>query len=424
MWLERIRKWLFIIVSVSYLLFFSPVRMKNDKVALNYCVGFTLDDKRIRLENGDIVWVVEPGERLSPSMKYVILKGDFANLDPEDYIHDADQYRISIGILEFNESLRFAKDIAKHRSLKDLVFRVHTVRQEEVEKMGLDETMIYYRLRRAILERSIDLLWIQPLEGINTQKILEKLEKQFGQPSATPRPQRSFPVMPVIPFLAILLALASYKIILILVPLMTLPFGFSVSVSVASIIATVTLYFSFRRKVLLPLIYLLLGLLTYSALSDFNHMNDLDQFRGVKLSLIALPATLAIVVLMREWKWLKKYLPYFIIAGGLFGFYYISRSGNIAFVPEMERKLRDLIEGFLWIRPRFKEVLLYPVYFMSLKFENFKWNFVLQILGCIALVSTFNTFCHIKTPLVVSLYRSVFSIVLGYVTYFIVRRFK
>ncbi len=422
--LRYISGWLFLFVCAGYLAFFIPARIESDRKALSYCVGFTLDDKRIVLKNGEIVWVIEPGEKLQPQMKYVIFKGDFSNVDPVNYIQDADRYQIHVGILEFNESLPFAKKIASQRSSKELIFRVHTIRQEEVEKLGLDETMIYYRLRRAILERSIDLLWIQPLNGIDMQKILEKLEKQLGKPSSFPAPQKDFLALRVIPFIAILFALASYKILAVLLPILALPFGFPISVSVASITATITLYFSVRRKELLALVYLLLGLLTYSALSDFSHMNDLDQFRGVKLSLLALPVVLVIIALVKQWNWLKKYLPYFAILAGLFGFYYISRSGNIAFVPDAERKLRDFIEGVFWIRPRFKEVVLYPVYFISLEVKNFKWNFLLEILGSIALVSTFNTFCHIKTPLVVSLYRSIFSILLGYLTYYVVRRLK
>ncbi|MEJ5228998.1 MAG: DUF5693 family protein [Pseudothermotoga sp.] len=422
--LKRFSSWLFFLTAIFYLSFFIPMRIASDKKALVYSVGFTLDDKRISLENGEVLWIVEPTDTIQPYMRYVIFKGDFSNLDPKGYIEVLDQYRIHSGVLEFNESLPFAKKVASDRTLKDLVFRVHTVRQEEVEKLKLDEEMIYYRLRRAILERSIDLLWIQPLENIDTQEILKKIEKEFGKPTSLPTPQQDFSKTGLIPFLAILFGLASFKLVTILPSLLFLPFGFSIAVSVASITATVVLYFSIRRKEFLPLVYLLLGMLTYAALSDFSHMNDLSQFRGVKISLVALPMTLAMISLVREWKWLKRYVPIAVVIGAIFGFYYISRSGNIAFVPDVERKLRDLIEGILWVRPRFKELILYPVYFLSIGLKRFKWSFALEIVGSIALISTFNTFCHIKTPMVVSLYRSLFTISFGYLTYFFVRRSK
>lgn len=422
--LRRLSSWLFFLTTLIYLSFFTPMRIVSDKRALAYSVGFTIDDKRISLENGEILWVVEPGDAIQPYMRYVIFKGDFTGLDAKGYIEVLDKYRIHTGVLEFNESLPFAKKIASERALKDLVFRVHTVRQEEVEKLKLDEKMIYYRLRRAILERSIDLLWIQPLENIDTQEILKKIEKEFGKPTSLPIPQQSFPKTGLIPFLAILFGLASFKLITIFPALLILPFDFSIAVSVASITATVVLYFSIRKKQFLPLVYLLLGMLTYAALSDFSHMNDLSQFRGVKISLVALPMTLATISLLREWKWLKKYLPLVVVAGVIFGFYYISRSGNIAFVVDAERKLRDFIEGILWIRPRFKELVFYPVYFLSICLKKFKWSFAFEIIGSIALISTFNTFCHIKTPMIVSLYRSLFTIFFGYLTYFFMRRSK
>lgn len=422
--LRRISGWLFLLISISYLIFFIPARINSDRKALSYSLGFTLDDKRIRLQNGEVIWVIEPKERLESHMKYVIFKGDFSNVDPTGYIQEIDRYGIHVGILEFNESLPFAKKLATQRSSKNLIFRVHTIRQEEVDKLGLDETMIYYRLRRAILERSIDLLWIQPLIGVNMEAVLERLQREFGKPVSLPSPQKDFLTLRFVPFLSILFALAFYKPICAFLPLGLLPYSFPISVSAASIMATVTIYFSVRKKELLPLLYLLLGILTYAALSDFNHLNDLEQFRGVKLSLLALMAVLVTTALLKHWELLKRYLPYFVVAAGVFGFYYISRSGNLAFVPDMERKLRDTIEGLLWVRPRFKEVLFYPVFFLSLKMKSFKWNFILEILGSVALISTFNTFCHIKTPLFVSLYRSIFSISLGYLTYYIVRRFR
>jgi len=133
---------------------------------------------------------------------------------------------------------------------------------------------------------------------------------------------------------------------------------------------------------------------------------------------------LIVKTFIKEWKWLKKYFPFLLIVVATAGLYYISRSGNVSFVSEFERKLRDSIEGLLWIRPRFKEIVGYPAYFMSLRLKKFKWNFILEIIGAIALLSTFNTFCHIKSPMVVSLYRSMFSILVGYLTYWIVGRTK
>ncbi|MFN3283608.1 MAG: hypothetical protein ACK40Q_05170, partial [Pseudothermotoga sp.] len=209
--------------------------MNSDRKALSYSLGFTLDDKRIRLQNGEVIWIIEPKERLEPHMKYVIFKGDFSNVDPTGYVQEIDRYGVYVGILEFNESLPFAKRLATQRSSKNLIFRVHTIRQEEVEKLGLDETMIYYRLRRAILERSIDLLWIQPLTGVNMEAVLERLQREFGKPVSLPSPQKDFLTLRYVPFLSILFALALYKPICVLLPLGLLLYSFPISVSAASI---------------------------------------------------------------------------------------------------------------------------------------------------------------------------------------------
>jgi len=279
-------------------------------------------------------------------------------------------------------------------------------------------------LRRAILERSIDFIWVQPVKNINMNYVLKKIESEFGKPSPLPIPQNNFANLQFIPFLAILFAISSFNIVLAVIPLFVVFFSFPLAVSTASIIATVAIYFSAKKKELLPLLYLIIGILTYAALSDFLHINDILQYRGVKISLIALPSLLIVKTFIKEWKWLKKYFPFLLIVVATAGLYYISRSGNVSFVSEFERKLRDSIEGLLWIRPRFKEIVGYPAYFMSLRLKKFKWNFILEIIGAIALLSTFNTFCHIKSPMVVSLYRSMFSILVGYLTYWIVGRTK
>lgn len=422
--LRRVSGTVFIIVSFFYLAYFTPVRIKSDLRGIKYSLGYTLDEKRITTETGEIIWIVEPGEILQPFMKYVIFKGDFSTFDPADYTVMADEYGTNIGILEFNESTPFAKQVVQDRLKKEAVFRVHTVREEEVEKLRMNESMVYYRLRRAILERSIDFIWVQPVKNINMNYVLKKIESEFGRPSPLPIPQNNFANLQFIPFLAILFAIGSFNIVLAVIPLFVVFFSFPLAVSTASIIATVAIYFSAKKKELLPLLYLIIGILTYAALSDFLHINDILQYRGVKISLIALPSLLIVKTFIKEWKWLKKYFPFLLIVVATAGLYYISRSGNVSFVSEFERKLRDSIEGLLWIRPRFKEIVGYPAYFMSLRLKKFKWNFILEIIGAIALLSTFNTFCHIKSPMVVSLYRSMFSILVGYLTYWIVGRTK
>lgn len=416
----------FLIGTVLYLVYFIPLRIKSDQAGLRYALGFTQDEKLIKLTSGTLVWVIEPGDFIQPYMKYVVFRGNFSQFDPKQYAVDADRYNVWIGLLEFNESLPFTKQILEVRGKKDQFFRVHTIRQEEVVKMKLDTKMFYHRLRRAILERSIDMIWIQPVENIDLDFVLSKLQREFGEPTDLPTVQKISNVFPFIPFTLLTLLVFHFSLILGIASFAVVFTDLNLAIFAVSILATVTTYFAVKNKKYLPILYLLIGLLTYAALSRFEFLNDLRQFRGVKLSLMALPFFVTLNLLFENRDLLiryKKYLPYFAVAVGVAGFYYLWRSGNFAFVPNVERKARDFIESILWVRPRLKEVVGYPAFFISLSFSKNRLISFLQILGAIALVSTFNTFCHIKTPLVVSLYRSLFSILLGYITFYVLRRF-
>ncbi|AJC74113.1 hypothetical protein AJ81_07920 [Pseudothermotoga hypogea DSM 11164 = NBRC 106472] len=421
--LKKVAEIAFFVSALVCLVIFVPSRFVADKRDLAYTLGISIDDDRIMLPSGKIVYVIDPAERIEPYMEYVTFRGDFSGYEAKTYADQADLYGVWIGMLEFNDSASFVKKIQLLRKQPERFFRIHTVRQEEVEKMRLTESMIYYRFRRAILERSIDMIWIQSLENVNVERILERIERQFGKPKAVPSPNIGSFKLQWLAFLSMVLLLFSQKPLL---GIFTAPFWFwnqSIAVSVVSIIATVLLY-SYREKHLLPVLYLILGLLTNAALWDFWHVNDLDVYRGVKLSLSLLPFFVLVKSVLREWKWLKKYWLAGVTVVAVAGFYYLSRSGNTAFVAYFERQFRDILEGLLWVRPRFKEIVGYPAFALWLSFPNFKWSFVLELLASVALVSTFNTFCHIKTPLMVSLYRSIFSIAVGYATLFVIRKVK
>lgn len=421
--LKSVAEILFFVSTALCLVIFVPNRFLADKRDLAYTVGLSISDDEILLPSGKIVHVLDPGERIEANMEYVTFRGDFNNYDPRDYAELADLYGVWIGMLEFNDSVEFVKKIAMVRKQPEKFFRIHTIRQEEVEKLRLTDSMIYFRLRRAILERSVDMIWIQPLENVNVDEILKKIEREFGEPRDVPRPNEGSFKLRWLAFLSLALLLFSRAP---LVAIVTTPLWFwnrSIAVSVVSILATIFLY-SHRKKNSLPILYLLLGLLTNAALWDFWHANDLYVYRGVKLSLSLLPFIVLVRIIVREWGWLKKYWPLGFVAIAFAGFYYLSRTGNTAFVSNLERQLRDVLEGLLWVRPRFKEVVGYPAFAFWLSFPNFKWSFVFELLASIALVSTFNTFCHIKTPLLVSIYRALFSIAVGYLTLLVLRKVK
>jgi hypothetical protein len=99
----------------------------------------------------------------------------------------------------------------------------------------------------------------------------------------------------------------------------------------------------------------------------------------------------------------------------------IMRSGNHMVFPSLffEEKFRTFLETVLFVRPRTKEFMIgYPLLFLAFMMidrhisRHALW--FLGIGGAVALISVINSFCHVHTPLNISLYRSVLSIILGF----------
>jgi len=109
------------------------------------------------------------------------------------------------------------------------------------------------------------------------------------------------------------------------------------------------------------------------------------------------------------------------------------RSGNHVDVQVMhvEDLFRDSLEQWLLVRPRTKEFLIgYPfllvAYLLSDRVIPRQSLWFFMVLGSIALVSMTNSFCHVHTPIGISIYRSVLGAVLGFAmgyVYVLVYRF-
>ena len=98
---------------------------------------------------------------------------------------------------------------------------------------------------------------------------------------------------------------------------------------------------------------------------------------------------------------------------------YISRSGNFSFLPvlSIEEKIRIFLEKTLIARPRNKEFLIgYPALLLAismnyLKIKEFKIPII--IIGTIGPITLINTFCHIHTPFLFSMLRTLNGVWLG-----------
>jgi hypothetical protein len=168
--------------------------------------------------------------------------------------------------------------------------------------------------------------------------------------------------------------------------------------------------------------------------SDSVYLQQVFSFKGVKLALI-LPILLvgayfycgssrvnSIYYVFR--RLLHSYLTVVMLLFVL-GFsgvlaIYILRSGNYLTTTGFEQVLREFLENTLFVRPRFKEILVgYPAlllgfWLLDQQFTRRKvWLF--NIFSTIALISFVNSFCHFHTPVLISLYRGILGILLGVV---------
>lgn len=411
--MNNFKKWIFfvaVIYSILMIAIYLPERWSSDISNMKFS---------ITSEDGYVFFESENQE--IPNESYVILENaEF--LSPPLVARKLDEADAYLGIVELRPGWEKAIKIAKLRSEKGRIFRVHMLKKGEYEKLRLNEKSFYIRLRRAVLERSIDLIVLRNVpENVATYAEV-RLERTFknlivSRPSPALPPKIIYPIV----FFAIALFLLSLSPALGILAMVVYIFSPSYGVSLGAITAMFPIYkFSKNKPFISFLLFLTLGILTSLSLSDFDHLNQLELFRGVKLSLLALPSLVLLRGLIENYKKLgdKRFLTLLGIALGAFIVYYIMRSGNYGLVTTAERRFRDFLDEIFIIRPRFKEVFGYIFLPMAFKKDS-RYSFIYEFFGAIALASTFNTFCHIKMPIFVSIYRSFLGFALGQMIYFI-----
>jgi O-antigen/teichoic acid export membrane protein len=172
-------------------------------------------------------------------------------------------------------------------------------------------------------------------------------------------------------------------------------------------------------------------------LNGNGFMTGFEVFRGVKLVYIIPIAGVTVLVIMsiynifengykhalsRSVKVLNKEVRYwhlvlFVLVAAV-GLFYISRTGNSGSVSAMELTIRQWLEDTLYIRPRTKEFLIgFPLFVVALyaMSVNRKLGKILLIPGVIGFLSIMNTFTHLHIPIAVSLLRTTYSVVLGFI---------
>jgi len=370
-------------------------------------------------------------ERLVKENQVVILTG-IPPETPEEVAQLLDENQVLSGYIEFDERGAFVQEVMKHRKYPSLVFRVHLLKPKEYPNYDLDSAVIRYI--RAVRERKVDALlfmegksetldYSQLVKSVKAELEKEKLLGEEIVPvlydvansKILARTTGFFAIASWNPFLAI-----GYLIVLLISSTLSLTY-LAVVGEIALFVVIIRLSSRIRSVFITVLLFFLaslgLGLAINAQMTSPAYQNGIELFRGVKLSLIALPAIIFFLgFFRRREKKLNITDTLLLVLAVLAGIYYLLRSGNYSFVLSVERTLRDVLDKYLVVRPRFKELLGYPflIFAANTGFTNTgKLGAVLPTLGSVAFVSVVNTFCHATAPLWTILLRSVYGFIFG-----------
>lgn len=171
------------------------------------------------------------------------------------------------------------------------------------------------------------------------------------------------------------------------------------------------------------------GVLTIlGTLSRTSFGLGIDLFAGVKLAhIIPIVIILGILVYKKHKislsyinELLNKKISYgAVILIGIIAvalYIYTTRTGNSGSASELELAFRQLLDNILGVRPRTKEFLIgYPILIAILHYGYKERYLPLMIFAAIGPISLVNTYAHIHTPVLISIIRSVYGILIGLV---------
>jgi len=364
------------------------------------------------------------------------------------------------------------------RLLNYNLVRVHSVQQQEMDKYNTKKLIDRYL--RAVRERNVRILYLKPfLEGEKDKLLKKNLEfikmltaelkaKGFNKAEAEPYQYFNTPVFYLLListgifaggifllekllsrrlrlwFWIIMLSFICVEVILItsgniILLRQLLALGSSIIFPTLAIIIALDKsrsqrwIFSFSQAIGISLLG---SLFLVASLSELSFIVKVNQFRGVKLSFI-LP------LLLVSYYYYKKYLCesednniynltksfletkikikhllllLLLIIGGII---YIGRTGNYPLlpVPAWEIILRDVLEKYLYVRPRFKAFLFgHPFLIMVLALMGSSKQlitYLFLLLATVGQITILNTFSHTHTALKISLIRFANGIWLG-----------
>lgn len=178
-------------------------------------------------------------------------------------------------------------------------------------------------------------------------------------------------------------------------------------------------------------------------LTDSRFLLEIDIYRGVKLTFI-LPVVFTALLFSKRYDLLQvvgkglqtlwKRLNGLLDTGLTFrhvvvllvlmfiAYYFVGRSGHTGGVPvpAIELKMRAFLEQLMYARPREKEFMIgHPMFFLAVlavyRCATRWWQFVLTCAAVIGQGSLVQTFCHMRTPVVMSFVRALDGYAVGVV---------
>ncbi|BES64895.1 DUF5693 family protein [Gottschalkiaceae bacterium SANA] len=182
------------------------------------------------------------------------------------------------------------------------------------------------------------------------------------------------------------------------------------------------------------------GLYVGTILSDTTYFLELSIFRGVKASLV-LPLFVVALYGLRVWGYRRETkerglisdlerlskeplrIGHLLVAGAFLAmaYVYLARSGHETSLQPLniEMLMRNGLENLIPARPRTKEILMaFPAVILSFSLvkNGLKWlGISLGMLATIGLISVTNTFSHLRTPMILSIERTGYSLSFGLV---------
>ena len=178
-------------------------------------------------------------------------------------------------------------------------------------------------------------------------------------------------------------------------------------------------------------------------LTDSRFLLEIDIYRGVKLTFI-LPVIFTAILFIKRYDMLQvvgkglqtlwKRLNGLLDTGLTFrhvvvllvlmfiAYYFVGRSGHTGGVPvpAIELKMRAFLEQLMYARPREKEFMIgHPMFFLAVlavyRCAPRWWQFALTCAAVIGQGSLVQTFCHMRTPVVMSFVRALDGYAVGVV---------